>query len=81
MPGKQIVPQWLRLKGAATYSSVEDPRTVKAWFNQGLPYSRLPSGLILIKREHLDSFLEGHGVADDRIDSEVDSILEDLKSK
>jgi hypothetical protein len=48
---------WLTVKKAAEYCSMSE-RRVRSWFKQGLKYSRLGSGTILIKIEWIDDYLE-----------------------
>ena len=52
---------WGRPADVARYSGVEK-RTVYAWMKEGLPFSRLPSGRILIAFEDLNAFLKSFQV-------------------
>jgi len=48
---------WVKITNAAKYAGVSR-RTIWTWLKEGLRYSRLPSNLILIKREWIDEFIE-----------------------
>jgi predicted site-specific integrase-resolvase len=52
---------WGKPSDAARYARV-DRRTIYGWMREGLPFSRLPSGRVLISFEKLDRFLEGFEV-------------------
>ena len=68
---------WFKIKGAAGYSDLS-PRTMRALLKQGLPYSRLPSGTVLISREALDDFFSRFEVRENQVDQIVDEVVRDF---
>jgi len=66
---------WLKVKHAAKYADVSE-RTLRKWLKHKLRFSRLPSGLILIKSEWVDQFLERFIVSENEVD--IDLIVADL---
>jgi len=64
---------WGKVKTIAERSDVS-PRTVRTWLKDGLPYVKV-RGIVLIKFEQLDSFLESYSVSDNQIDRIVDEVL------
>jgi len=69
--------EWLRIKQAAEYAAVSR-RTLVAWFARGLRRSKV-SGVVLVRREDLDAFLEAHRDAtQDQIDALADGVLRDM---
>ena len=71
---------WLRIKQAAEYCGVSE-RTVRSWLKEGLRFSRI-KGIILIRIESLDSWLEKFAVNEkcgEEIDDIVNKILNDDK--
>jgi excisionase family DNA binding protein len=68
---------WLKIKSAAMYADVS-PKTVRAWLKNGLKSSR-PGGIILIRREWIDEFLEGFSNTGADIDSTVDNLISSLR--
>ena len=69
---------WLKVKNAAKYADVSE-RTLRTWLKHGLRHSRLRSGMILIKVEWLDEFLEKFEVEDNNIGRIVEEVIRDLK--
>ncbi len=67
---------WLRVKDVPGYAGISE-RTLREWLKQGLRHSRLPSGMILIKREWLDGFLEQYADQTNAVDALVVEILAD----
>ena len=51
------MPTWMSPKSAAVYCDMT-PRTFRALLAAGLPYIRLKSGRIRVKRAWIDEFLE-----------------------
>ena len=72
---------WLRPGEIAVYAGVCG-RTVRSWIKQGLPHSRV-RGVVLVRREALDAWLECHAVDTTqnalRIDQLVAETLAGLK--
>jgi Helix-turn-helix domain len=68
---------WGKPSDAAKYARV-DKRTVYGWMRGGLPFSRLPSGRILISFEKLDRFLENFEVDGVKDDSVIEKLLEGM---
>jgi len=68
---------YLKVKSAAAYVSVS-VRTFRTWLKEGLPYSRLPSGTILVAYADIDAWLESFRVDGSRVDEIVDQVLTDL---
>lgn len=68
---------WLKPKGAAKYSGVGES-TFRKWLKEGLQYSRLPSGAILVKTEWVDDFLEGFKVVENEANQIADIALKDF---
>ena len=72
---------WLNIKAAATYAGIS-VRTMRSWLKQGLRYSRLRSGHILIKKEEIDKFLECFEVTDvDSVGQIVEGIYSELNQR
>lgn len=69
---------WVKIKSASQYCNLSE-RTLRSLLKQGLRFSRLPSGTILMKIQWLDQFLEqfeeGDAVEIDRV---VDEIRKEL---
>lgn len=64
---------WGKVKTVAERSDVS-PRTVRTWLKNGLPYSKI-RGVVLIKFEQLDAFLERFTVEDEQVDRIVKEVL------
>jgi excisionase family DNA binding protein len=73
---------WLKVKHAAKYADVSE-RTLRKWLKHKLRFSRLPSGLILIKSEWVDQFLERFIVSENEVDIDliVADIMKDFRKK
>jgi hypothetical protein len=55
-------PEWMDLKTVRVYADVSD-RLLREWINlpmNPLPAKQVSHGKILVKRAHLDGWLEGH---------------------
>ena len=68
---------WGKVKAVAQYAGISE-RTFRDWLKQGLKYSRLPSGTILVRFSDIDDWLEGFTVNDDQVSKIVDEVLADL---
>ena len=68
---------WLTVKKTAEYCSMSE-RTVRTWLKQGLKYSKLKSGTILIKIEWVDEYLETYAVRENKIDKVVEQVVREL---
>jgi hypothetical protein len=66
-----------KVNDAARYSGVSH-RTIRTWLTMGLPYSKMPTGVILIKLADIDSFIQKHQVSRNQVDEIVESIMKDL---
>ena len=64
---------WGKVKSVAERSDVS-PRTVRTWLKEGLPHYKI-RGIVLIKFEELDSFLESFSVSGNQVDEIVDEVL------
>jgi hypothetical protein len=53
-------------------------RSVRTLMKDGLPYSKLPSGTVLIKFSDVDKFLEKYKVQQDQVDTIVTDVLKEL---
>lgn len=65
---------WLKIKQASKYAGVSE-RTFRDWLKQGLRYSQLNTGTILVKAQWIDEFLEGFEVKENEVDTIVNEIL------
>jgi len=65
---------WTKIKHAAEYAGIKE-RTMRTWLKQGLRFSRLPTGTVLIRYSAIDEFLESYEVQDNEIDKIVDEVL------
>jgi predicted site-specific integrase-resolvase len=65
---------WGKVKNIARYAGVSE-RTLEAWLKQGLKYTRLPSGLRLIKYQWIDEFLEGFANSSNQVDQIVNEVF------
>ena len=71
---------WRKVSGVCEYTETEK-RTVYSWMRNGLKYSRLPSGRILIKLTDVDEFLRRFTVAEneqDKLDRIVSDVLKEV---
>lgn len=80
MPAESIVtPGWFRVRDAAKYTGVSE-RTVRDWLTEDLDFSKV-KGIVLIKKEWLDAWLERSRKGQDRaakIDSLADEVLNEF---
>ena len=76
---RQAMPGWLKVKEAAVYCGLSE-RTVRSLLKEGLRYSRLQSGTILIKHEWLDEFFEGFEVRENEVDTIVKGVMRDFSN-
>jgi hypothetical protein len=67
-----------KMKQAASYAGISE-RTLHDWLKRGLRHSRLTTGIILIKVQWIDEFLEGFEVKSMQVDSIVDDSLKKFK--
>ena len=65
---------WLKVKEAAVYCDMSE-RTIRSWLKDGLRYSRLKSGTILIKIEWIDEYLERFEAQENEVDRIVDEAV------
>ena len=68
---------WLKPKDAALYAGVSE-RTLRDWLKQGLKYSRIRSGRILINKDDIDAFLEQYSITEDRAAMIANQIINDI---
>jgi hypothetical protein len=68
---------WLKVKEASKYAGIS-PRTFRSWLGKGLCYTKLPSGLILVKTDWVDEFLDQFKTKNDKLNRIAQSILKDL---
>ncbi len=68
--------EWLRPAAAAEYAGISR-RTIYCWFNAGLKYSKVGS-CRLVKRSHLDEYIETFAVEAGAVDAVVDDLLKGI---
>ena len=68
---------WLKVKEAAVYCDMSE-RTIRSWLKDGLRYSRLRSGTILIKIEWIDDFLGRFEVQENEVDRIVEEVVKGM---
>lgn len=71
---------WGKIRPAAKYAGISE-RTLRAWLQQGLRYTRLPTGTILIRFSAIDEFLESFVVNEDQVGRIVDEVFKDLRDE
>ena len=69
---------WGKVKAGAQRAGVCE-RTFRDWLKQGLKYSRLPSGTILVRFSDIDEYLERFAVNDNQVDQIVSETLKEMK--
>ena len=69
---------WGKVKQAARYAGVSE-RTFRDWLKQGLKFSQLPTGTILVRLSDIDSFLKQFSHDDHRVDRIVDEVMGGLE--
>ncbi len=69
---------WLKIKPAAQYAGIS-PRAMRTFLKEGLRYSKLPSGTILIRLADIDKFFESFSVNEDRTDQIAADTLRDFQ--
>ncbi|MEW5817892.1 MAG: hypothetical protein AB1798_21170 [Spirochaetota bacterium] len=72
-----INPAWGKVRSAAAYAGVSTG-TARSWLREGLPFSRLPSGTILVRFTDIDNFLARYREGN-KVDILVQEIIEGLK--
>ena len=65
---------WMKIKSAAAYADVSS-RTMRRLLKQGLRYSRLPSGTVLIKQSWIDEYLTQFESSEDEVRQVVDEVV------
>jgi excisionase family DNA binding protein len=65
---------WLKIKQACKYCGISE-RTFRNWLKDGMRFSRLPSGTVLIKKEWIDDFITGY----EATGNEIDDLISGLK--
>ncbi len=68
---------WFKIKSAAKRQDLGE-RKIRELLKEGLRYSRLKSGTILIKAEWLDEFFESFEHKETRVDDLVDGIMGEM---
>jgi hypothetical protein len=68
---------WAKIKGAAKYSGVSE-RTFRNFLKEGLKYSRLPSGTIVVQYGAIDRFLRGYEVIENEVDELADMVCKEI---
>jgi len=64
---------WLKIKEACDYVDISE-RTFRDWMKDGLRFSRLRSGTILIKKAWIDEYLESFEATDNRVNDLISSL-------
>jgi hypothetical protein len=75
---KQFSQGWAKVNKTATHIGMS-PRSVRKLLRQGLPYSRLPSGAILISLDQVDEYIKKFQVVNDELDSVVNDVIKSIK--
>jgi len=70
--------RWLKVKNGAKYADVSE-RTFRSWLKNGLHYSKLPSGLILIRVDWIDQYLQQFKRQDDEASRIAETIVGQLR--
>lgn len=68
---------WLKVKAASRYSGISE-RTMRSWLKQGLPHSKMPSGMVLIKEQDIDCYLGNFQIEDNAPEKIANSLIEEL---
>jgi len=69
---------WGKIKSAARYAGVCE-RTLREWLKLGLKYSKLRSGMILIRYGDIDQFLESFLHEDNRVEKLVEEVCREIR--
>jgi predicted site-specific integrase-resolvase len=69
---------WAKVKVAAKYAGVSE-RTLRNWLKDGLKFSRLNSGTVLVRYDDIDDFLNSFAVSKSKVDEIVDSVFKDIR--
>jgi hypothetical protein len=69
---------WANVKQASEYAGICDS-TLRKWLKQGLQYSQLATGTILIKYDYIDEYLEQFCSNNNQVDNLVNEITKGLK--
>lgn len=72
---------WLKIKDARRYAGGHDERVIRGWMKDGLRYSKLPSGRVLIEEAAIDEFLRRYEHQDHAVDRLVDEVLGELEGR
>jgi hypothetical protein len=65
---------WGKVKQAAIYAGVRE-RTFRKWLTQGLKFSRLSSGTVLVKFSDIDGWLAKFTVTENKADQIVKEVI------
>ena len=74
---RESVMPWMRVKGGSDYAGVKE-RTFRSWFRRGLVHCRLPSGLVLIHSDDIDTFIRQYENRGNDVDEIVESVVQDF---
>ncbi len=66
-----------KVRKIAEYMGLSE-RTVRDLLKRGLRHSRMETGTILIRYQHVDSFLKQYEVTGNEVDQAVDSVLKEF---
>ena len=74
---------WMKISAAAEYIGLSS-RSVRSLLKQGLKFSRLPSGTILIRPRNIDEYIAQFEVDNNKtanmIEAEVDRIIREIET-
>lgn len=70
--------EWFKIKSMTGYCGASE-RTCRSWIKNGLRFVRLPSGMLLVKREWIDAYLMGFEHRENAVEKIVSEVMEDLK--
>ena len=66
---------WAKIKKAAQYAGISE-RTLRTWLKEGLVYSRVRSGTVLIHKDDIDQFIRNFQVTKNEVKEIVDEVME-----
>jgi len=69
---------WVKIPAAAAYMGLST-RTVRTLLSEGLPFSRLRSGTILLSIDQVDQYLKKYEIKNNAVDEIVDDVIRNFK--
>jgi len=68
---------WGKIKSVSKYAGISE-RTLRTWLKEGLKFSRLKSGTILIKYSWIDEFISSFEFQNNQVEKIVNEIKKTL---